>query len=184
MLVQERTRELELSQEALRVRALKDGLTHTWNRGAMMEMIEREADKCMRTGESFVLVLLDLDHFKRINDTHGHIAGDEVLVEVARRLMASMRTYDSVGRYGGEEFMIMLPGLSLPAGANRIEALHQAIRNAPVRIDNEMEITVTASVGAVAFSPQSPATVTELLRLADEALYRSKQAGRDRINYA
>lgn len=184
LMVQERTRELEQSQEALRVRALKDGLTRTWNRGAMMEMLERETEKCMRTGESFVLVLLDLDHFKRINDTHGHLAGDEVLVEVARRLITSMRAYDSVGRYGGEEFMVMLPGLSLPAGAGRIEALHQVIRGTPIRIDSDTEITVTASIGSVTFIPQEPATVTEMLRLADEALYRSKHEGRDRINYA
>lgn len=184
VLVQERTRELEQSQEALRVRALKDGLTRAWNRGAMMEMLEREIDKCMRTGESFVLALLDLDHFKSINDTHGHLAGDAVLVEVAQRLTASMRAYDCLGRYGGEEFMVMLPGLALPAGAGRIEALHQAIRAEPVRIDGETSIRVTASIGAVAFAPQSPDGATELLRLADEALYRSKHEGRDRINYA
>jgi diguanylate cyclase (GGDEF)-like protein len=184
VLVQERTRELEQSQEALRVRALKDGLTRAWNRGAMMEMVEREIEKCMRTGECFVLALLDLDHFKSVNDTHGHLAGDAVLVEVARRLTASMRAYDSLGRYGGEEFMVMLPGLALPSGASRIEALRQAIREAPISIDGETSITVTASIGVVAFTPQSPDTVTELLRVADEALYRSKHEGRDRINYA
>jgi diguanylate cyclase (GGDEF)-like protein len=153
----------------LRVRALKDGLTRAWNRGAMMEMVEREIEKCMRTGECFVLALLDLDHFKSVNDTHGHLAGDAVLVEVARRLTASMRAYDSLGRYGGEEFMV---------------ALRQAIREAPISIDGETSITVTASIGVVAFTPQSPDTVTELLRVADEALYRSKHEGRDRINYA
>jgi diguanylate cyclase (GGDEF)-like protein len=150
----------------------------------MMEMVEREIEKCMRTGECFVLALLDLDHFKSVNDTHGHLAGDAVLVEVARRLTASMRAYDSLGRYGGEEFMVMLPGLALPSGASRIEALRQAIRDAPISIDGETSITVTASIGVVAFTPQSPDTVTELLRVADEALYRSKHEGRDRINYA
>lgn len=184
VLVQERTRELEQSQEALRVRALKDGLTQAWNRGAMMEMLEREIEKCLRTGESFVLALLDLDHFKRINDTHGHLAGDAVLVEVTRRLTASMRAYDSVGRYGGEEFMVMLPGLALPAGTGRIEALRDAIRSVPVKLDGDIRIGVTASIGAAVFVPHSPASATELLRQADEALYRSKHDGRDRISYA
>jgi diguanylate cyclase (GGDEF)-like protein len=182
-MVQERTRELEEAQEALRVRALKDALTRTWNRGAMMEILEREIGKCQRTGESFVLVLLDLDFFKRVNDTHGHLAGDAVLVETSRRLAAATRSYDSVGRYGGEEFIVLLPGLTLPAGAARIEALHRAIRSEPVDIGAEAGLPVTASFGVVAFTPQQQATATELLHLADEALYRSKREGRDRISY-
>jgi len=182
-MVQARTRELEEAQEALRVRALKDALTRTWNRGAMMEILEREIGKCQRTGESFVLVLLDLDFFKRVNDTHGHLAGDAVLVETSRRLVAATRSYDSVGRYGGEEFIVLLPGLTLPAGAARIEALHRAIRSEPVDIGAEAGLPVTASFGVVAFTPQQQATATELLHLADEALYRSKREGRDRISY-
>jgi diguanylate cyclase (GGDEF)-like protein len=182
-MVQERTRELEEAQEALRVRALKDALTRTWNRGAMMEILEREIGKCQRTGESFVLVLLDLDFFKRVNDTHGHLAGDAVLVETSRRLAAATRSYDSVGRYGGEEFIVLLPGLTLPAGAARIEALHRAIRSEPVDIGAEAGLPVTASFGVVAFTPQQQATATELLHLADEALYRSKREGRDRVSY-
>ncbi len=183
-MVQERTRALEEAQEALKVRALKDALTRTWNRGAMMEIVEREIGKSQRTGESFVLVLLDLDKFKNINDTHGHLAGDAVLVETARRLIATVRTYDAVGRYGGEEFLVLLPGLSLPAGANRIEALHQAIRSEPVDIGAEAGLSVTASFGVVAFKPHSPDTATGLLQHADLALYRSKNEGRDRISYA
>lgn len=184
VMVQERTRALEEAQEALRVRALKDALTRTWNRGAMMEILEREIGKCQRTGERFVLVLLDLDKFKSINDTYGHLAGDAVLVETARRLTATVRTYDSVGRYGGEEFIVLLPGLSLPAGESRIEALHQAIRSAPIDIGTGAGLAVTASFGVVVFAPQSQATATDLLHQADLALYRSKNEGRDRISYA
>jgi len=184
VMVQERTRALEEAQEALKVRALKDALTRTWNRGAMMEILEREMGKCQRTGEGFVLVLLDLDKFKAINDTHGHLAGDAVLVETARRLIATVRTYDSVGRYGGEEFLVLLPGLSLPAGANRIEALRQAVRSAPVDIGTDAGLAVTASFGVVAFTPQNQAAATDLLHQADLALYRSKHEGRDRISYA
>ncbi|MGW8389373.1 ligand-binding sensor domain-containing diguanylate cyclase [Pseudoduganella sp. HUAS MS19] len=184
VMVQERTRALEEAQEALKVRALKDALTRTWNRGAMMEILDREIGKSQRTGESFVLVLLDLDKFKAINDSWGHLAGDAVLVEAARRLTATVRTYDSVGRYGGEEFLVLLPGLSLPAGAARIEALHHAIRSAPMDIGADAGLAVTASFGVAAFKPHKQLTATDLLHRADEALYRSKREGRDRISYA
>jgi diguanylate cyclase (GGDEF)-like protein len=184
IVVQQRTRELEQSQEELRMRALKDGLTKAWNRSAMMELLEREIEKCRRTGESFVLVLLDLDFFKRINDTHGHLAGDAVLVEVARRLTVATRPYDAVGRYGGEEFMVLLPGLTLPDGAHRIEALRNEVRATPVDTGDGKLLPVTASFGAAAFNPRQPQAATELLRVADEALYASKHRGRDRISYA
>jgi len=184
VMVQERTRELEQSQEALRMRALKDGLTKAWNRSAMMELLEREIEKCRRTGECFVLVLLDLDFFKRVNDTHGHLAGDAVLVEVARRLAVAMRPYDAVGRYGGEEFMVLLPGLTLPDGAHRIEAIRHEVRTLPVDIGGGQLLPVTASFGAAAFTPAHQLPATELLRVADEALYASKHAGRDCISYA
>jgi diguanylate cyclase (GGDEF)-like protein len=183
-LVRERTRELEESREEMRMRALKDGLTQCWNRVAMMEMVEREMEKCVRSGDSFALVLLDLDFFKRVNDTHGHLAGDAVLVETARRLRAAVRPYDAVGRYGGEEFVILLPGLNLPADAGRVDALRAVVRGAPVDIGDGKTLDVTASFGVVRFTPGTARDPVALLGRADEALYRSKHEGRDRITYA
>ncbi|MBP1203567.1 diguanylate cyclase (GGDEF)-like protein [Duganella sp. 1411] len=179
-----RTRELELSQEALRERALRDGLTKAWNRVAMLEMMDQAILKGQRHGSTFLLCLLDLDHFKRINDTHGHLAGDAVLRELVPRLGEGLRAYDLVGRYGGEEFLVLLTDLSQATGAGRVEAMRAAVAATPFDIGEGRTLAVTASFGVAEFDPAHPAAGLELVRRADLALYRAKQRGRNRVEFA
>ncbi|NVM80196.1 diguanylate cyclase (GGDEF)-like protein [Duganella sp. SG902] len=178
-----RTRELELSQEALRERALRDGLTKAWNRVAMLEMMEQAMQKSQRDGKGFLLCLLDLDHFKRINDTHGHLAGDAVLRDLVRRLNGCVRPYDLVGRYGGEEFLVLLPDLTQANGAARVEAMRMAVASTPFDIGDQGTLAVTSSFGVVEFDPAQPVAGLELVRRADLALYRAKELGRNRIEF-
>ncbi|NVM79142.1 diguanylate cyclase (GGDEF)-like protein [Duganella sp. SG902] len=179
--VAERTAELEASREEHRLRSLKDGLTQAWNRVALME---RLAALSAPGAPAFLLVMLDLDYFKRINDTHGHLAGDEVLREVVRRVQAQLRTSDTVGRYGGEEFMLLMPGLDLASGRQRLEQLQRAVGATPVRIDAQQELRISCSCGVVCGRPELGRAPEEWIGLADQALYRAKQLGRNRVEYA
>ena len=179
--VAERTAELEASREEHRLRSLKDGLTKAWNRSALME---RLALLTAPGAAPFLLVLLDLDHFKKVNDTHGHLAGDEVLREMVRRIQAQLRASDTVGRYGGEEFMLLLPGLDLASGGRRLEQLHREVCAAPVDIDGFGPLPVTCSGGVVVGRAELPLTAEQWIALADQALYRAKALGRNRLEYA
>jgi diguanylate cyclase (GGDEF)-like protein len=126
------------------------------------------------------VILADLDHFKRINDTLGHLAGDSVLRQVAQRLHHSVRPYDAVGRYGGEEFLIVLPGCDGDSALSLAERLRQAI--ASDRIDAEgTEVAITLSLGVAVSSGEAQLDAVELLRAADAALYEAKNAGRNRV---
>ena len=179
--VAERTAELEASREEHRLRSLKDGLTKAWNRTALME---RLAALTAPGAGPFLLVLLDLDHFKKVNDTHGHLAGDEVLREMVRRIQAQLRASDTVGRYGGEEFMLLLPGLDLAGGGRRLAQLHREVCAAPVEIDGFGPLPVTCSGGVVVGRAELSRTAEQWIALADQALYRAKALGRNRLEYA
>jgi diguanylate cyclase (GGDEF)-like protein len=146
-----------------------------------MDILFQELDRVRRDRQPLVIALIDLDHFKKINDTFGHQAGDEVLREVSARLMRGVRTYDAVGRYGGEELLMVLPGLKLPVEGVRLEAFHDAICRVPVMI-GEMPVKVTASFGVLVLDGEV-ILPEHALQLADEALYRAKAMGRARIEY-
>src|SRR6201998_2136983 len=119
------------AREEMRFRATHDSLTALWNRGVIVELLKRELVRSRREGKGAAILLGDLDHFKRVNDEFGHLAGDDVLRETARRLVASVRSYDFVGRYGGEEFLITLANCDPMHGANRAEAISRAIAERP-----------------------------------------------------
>ena len=185
-LVAERTRELEASREELRERATKDGLTGAWNRRTVLEMLEQDVERCARDGQPLTVVLADIDHFKRINDELGHPAGDEVLRQFVGRLRAVVRPYDAVGRYGGEEFVVLLRGLGLdqPEDRARVEAIRAAVADGPMLLGHGMQREVTCSFGAACARADSGSGPEDLIRQADEALYRAKRAGRNRVEYA
>lgn len=183
--LEEQARELEekkrIKEEAAEAefRATHDPLTGIWNRGAIMDLLRRELVRAEREGMAVGVLLADLDHFKSVNDTYGHLAGDEVLREASRRIHGAIRSYDAVGRYGGEEFLILLAGCEDSGDMlKRAERIRTTVGAGPV-VTTEAQIPVTCSMGVA--SSAEIEEVEELLRAADAALYRAKRAGRNRV---
>lgn len=171
--------ELLVAQEQLREQATRDALTKLWNRHAIGEILARELARSQRENIPLGIMMADLDRFKLINDTYGHIAGDIVLREVARRIAASIRAYDAAGRYGGEEFLLMLPGGDEEVCLQTAERMREAIRQTPIRV-GDLSLRVTASFGVTSLPRGSSASSETVIRVADEALYQAKQQGRNR----
>lgn len=176
---------LELQQgyltacEELRVQASRDSLTKLWNHAAILDQLEQELSRGVRQRTPVGLLMADVDYFKQVNDTHGHATGDEVLCQVARTFKGMVRPYDSVGRYGGEEFLFVLPGCDAEATMGLAERLREEV--ASLTIGQSLRVTI--SVGATALEGDHPVTASGLLRQADEALYRAKRGGRNRVEY-
>ena len=180
-LVSERTRELEASREQLRIQATHDGQTGMLNRTAVLRALIGEMDRARRDGGTVVVVLVDLDYFKRVNDTFGHLAGDEALRWFASAVAAAIRPYDHAGRYGGEEFLLVLTQIPPEAVEQRLTSLHASITNLQVRA-GESTFKVNCSMGATVFDPgDQTAGVECLLAVADQALYAAKGSGRNRV---
>ena len=172
--------QLLLAQDALRVQATHDGLTGLWNRTSILEILDREMARAGRESTPLAVLMADLDYFKQVNDTHGHLAGDAVLRESSRRMQAIIRAYDAVGRYGGEEFLVVLPGCDQSGGFAQAERLRQSISSKPFQTSSG-DIPVTCSLGLSWTDGRGRFNTNALLRAADAALYQAKRAGRNRV---
>lgn len=172
--------ELVGAREDLRRQATHDSLTDLWNRNVMFDIVDRELKRARREPGVLSILMADLDHFKLINDSLGHTAGDAVLREAARRMSACTRPYDAVCRYGGEEFLIVLPGCDLAGASVRAEEIRTAISGTPFQIP-EGPVSVTCSLGVAAVSQPDSVDSSAVIREADDALYAAKKNGRNRV---
>jgi two-component system, sensor histidine kinase LadS len=186
MRVQERTDELELANEQLRAISLTDGLTHVANRRRFDEKLQDEWKRAQRHGHPLSLLLLDIDHFKRVNDELGHLVGDDCLTEVAALCAAEVqRSGDLLARYGGEEFIILLPATPEEGAVRVAERVRQAVARSPVYSNERVApVSLTISVGVACVVPDPDMEPQELIRQADEALYSAKESGRNRVMVA
>ena len=175
----ESNQNLQQAFDQIRELALYDEVTGLHNRRFVMEMLAHEHSRIRRTNGSVVVALLDLDHFKQVNDNHGHTAGDQVLRRVAETLDASLRTVDGLGRYGGEEFLVVMPGADLEEGGTVAERLRSAVADCTFG-DIAPDLRVTISIGLTEVAPDEP--LDRAIDRADAALYRAKHGGRNRVN--
>jgi two-component system cell cycle response regulator len=180
----QRAQALETSRaDNARLEALAhtDPLTQTLNRRAMMLRLTAEVDRVRRYDSVVTLLLLDLDHFKKINDTYGHLVGDEVLREVATLLSHAVRSVDVVARYGGEEFALILPGVRSGRAQDLLERFRRVVAATPIHLSGRPRpVSVTISIGVASF-PEDGVAAAEVLACADRRLYDAKEGGRDRV---
>ncbi|WP_416401055.1 GGDEF domain-containing protein [Alicycliphilus denitrificans] len=160
--------------------ATHDELTGVANRRALIQALDRDVAHAVRSGEPYALLMLDVDHFKSVNDGHGHRAGDQVLCHVAAILRARLRAQDLVGRYGGEEFVVLLPGTPARGAAGLAETLREAVEQTPCEYGGRA-IPVTVSIGVCGARLEGGDTWDRLIHAADQALYAAKAAGRNRV---
>ena len=172
--------QLLAAREALREQATHDGLTGLMNRCAVLATLDKEVSRAARAGRALSVLMVDFDHFKWVNDTHGHAAGDAVLSEGARRMRESIRSYDTVGRYGGEEFLMVLPGCDERSGVAQAERVRQTFARTPFSA-GELHLEVTCSIGVSSRLAPCEGDGNLLLHEADDALYAAKGEGRNRV---
>ncbi len=160
--------------------SIMDGLTGVHNKRYFLELMERELATSVRQQTPLSLIMMDIDHFKKINDTHGHLAGDAALKELCRRIGPRMRTTDLVARYGGEEFAVVLPATPREGAMQVAEVIRALVESQPFAYD-QIWIPATISLGVATVDPQAPGTVTDLIARADANLYEAKRGGRNRV---
>ncbi len=167
-------------EEALRALAESDPLTEIMNRAGITTELGRRCAEFQRYGSAFALLMVDVDHFKSINDRLGHLTGDHVLRRIANIIRSALREVDCVGRYGGEEFIVVLPETTLASAVNTAERIRLAIEQVPIRVDREL-VKVTVSIGVSAAAPGAQSSAEALIETADRAMYEAKRGGRNRV---
>ena len=175
----EKNRELELANQRLRKLSITDGLTELFNHRHVHELLQEEYERSRRTGEPLGVAMLDLDRFKHVNDTYGHPTGDVILYETARIIRDTAREIDMVGRYGGEEFIAILPNTDEDAAARFAERVRERVEQHVFR-DGATEVRMTTSCGVSSY-PAAGASPEDVLKAADQALYQAKRGGRNRV---
>jgi len=166
------------AHERLRVLATHDELTGLLNRRAILDSLARELDRSERQGQPMAALLIDLDYFKRVNDTHGHLVGDDVLREAAHRIAATVRSYDTVGRYGGEEFLVVTSNLDSGGALELAERVRSQFKKDPI-VAGGKSLPATLSVGVASLPGGQKAAMNKVLAQADDCLYKAKRSGRD-----
>lgn len=179
--VDELHQDLQQAHQALRHQDSHDAMTGIYNRSAITEQLARCLDQAQRAGQPVSVMGIDIDHFKRVNDAHGHPAGDQVLLAVATRIQAALRADDPLGRLGGEEFLCVLPRCSEAVARQIAERCRQAVASEPITLPEGTAIDVSISIGIAVSDADESASVPELVRRADRAFYRSKRGGRNRV---
>jgi diguanylate cyclase (GGDEF)-like protein len=173
--------ELEEKNRELQRISISDGLTGLYNHRHIHGLLRDEFERAGRTGAPLTVAMFDLDHFKSVNDTHGHQAGDRVLQQFADQLRANARDIDRLGRYGGEEFLALLPATDIEGGAVFVERVRAAVERHSFAIGTDRPIHMTVSAGIATWPHERIANTETLVRLADEALYVAKARGRNRV---
>jgi len=176
------SRTVQLQRKLTRL-ALTDALTGVANRRAFMERLEAEVARSKRHGGTFSVIMLDIDHFKRVNDMHGHAAGDVVICKTVDQIASGIRQSDLVGRLGGEEFAVFLPETDAKSAAVLAEHMRKALDECVISVAQDCDFHVTVSLGVAEWTPKDT-SAQELLCRADEALYHSKETGRNRVTCA
>jgi diguanylate cyclase (GGDEF)-like protein len=177
--LEKRITEIQILQNQLKEESIRDPLTRLYNRRYMEDALQREFAHATRDGYPVSIIMADIDHFKKVNDTYGHAAGDEVLEQLSRTFMANFRMEDIVCRYGGEEFLIVMPETTAETAFLRIDNLRQQLESSDLNVTGAA-LRITLSAG-IAVYPAEGSTIDEVVQKADQAMYRAKKEGRNRV---
>ncbi len=173
--------QLMSARDALQIQATHDPLTNLWNRKGILDILESEVNRASRSGLPLSVIIADVDSFKLINDTFGHLVGDKVLMEIAARMRDTIRSYDAAGRFGGDEFLMVLPGCDTEAAVYLAERLRKDLAMARFPLPEDDIYSVSISMGIASSTMGVGLEANDLILAADSALLRAKQMGKDRV---